>query len=111
MSVQQGSQEPIFLELLPEPQSVVQLQTLVQRVRECGAANVILDFKRVGIFTSASLAELIRLQKLLSDSRHELTLRHVGPATKGIFSVTGLDEILTIVGEKLDEGATLPQSK
>jgi len=111
MNVRQWSQEPILVELPPEPQSVAELKMLVHRVRDRGACDVIVDFRRVGIFTSASLAELVRLRKLLTDCRHTLTLCRLSARTKGIFSVTGLDKIFTITDEEPETWATLAEAK
>jgi anti-anti-sigma regulatory factor len=40
------------------------------------------------------------LRKLLADCSHKLVFCNVAPATKGIFSVTGLDGIFEIVEDK-----------
>jgi hypothetical protein len=42
----------------------------------------------------------LQLRQLLADSGHQLTLRNVAAATKGIFTVTGLDAIFELVDNK-----------
>jgi len=107
MSAQNWSEQVILVELPPEPEVVAELQQTVQLVREKDDCDVVVDFSNVDILTSNSLAELVRLQTLLAQCRRKMVLCHVNTATKGIFSVTGLDELFEIVDEKFDALATV----
>lgn len=102
MGIQDWSEDVILVELPAEPQTGKQLRETIQVVRDRGDCDVVVDFSQVDIITSDSLAQLVRLRKLMADCRRQLTLCHVGAATKGIFSVTGLDEIFTVVDERFD---------
>lgn len=106
MSIQDWSEDVILVELPAEPEIAEQVREVVQVVRDRGDCDVVVDFSRVDIITSASLAQLVRLHKLLAECGHKLTLCHLGAATMGIFSVTGLDDIFTMVNDKSDALAT-----
>jgi len=106
MGIQEWSENVILVDLPAEPQTGKQLQETIQEVRDRGDCDVVVDFSEVDIITSDSLAQLVRLRKLLADCRRQLTLCHVGAATKGILSVTGLNEIFTVVEDKFDVLAT-----
>jgi len=105
MSAQKWSEQVILVELPAEPGVVEELQETERLVREKGDCDVV--FSEVTILTSNSLAELVRLQTLLAQCRRKLVLCHVDTATKGVFSVTGLDDLFEIVDEKFDALATV----
>jgi anti-anti-sigma factor len=107
MSVQQWSEDVVLVELPAEPEIAEQVREVIEIVRDRGDCDVVVDFSDVAIITSESLAQFVRLHKLLVDCRHKLTLCHVGAATKSIFAVTGLDEVFTMVDEKFDVLAAL----
>ncbi|MHC4075457.1 MAG: STAS domain-containing protein, partial [Planctomycetota bacterium] len=62
--------------------------------------DVVVDFSSVDIVTSSSLSKLLKLRKLLADCSHKLVFCNVAAATKGIFTVTGLDGIFEVVEDK-----------
>lgn len=107
MSVQNWPEDVILVELPPEPKVLEQLRETTQVVRDRGDCDVVVDFSQVDILTSDSLAQLVRLRKLLTDCQHQMTLCCVGPATQRIFSVTGLDEVFTMVEERSDALVTV----
>jgi anti-anti-sigma factor len=90
-----------------EPDMGEELKTITQVVRDRGDCEVVIDFSRVDIITSSSLSKLLRLKKLMSDCGHRLVFCNVAPATKGIFTVTGLDGIFEIVDDKFVALASL----
>jgi anti-anti-sigma factor len=55
--------------------------------------DVVIDFSSVDIVTSASFSYLLRLQRLADDIGHRLVLCGIQAATKGIFDITGLDDV------------------
>ncbi|MBN2128447.1 MAG: STAS domain-containing protein [Sedimentisphaerales bacterium] len=107
MSAENWSDQVILVELPAEPGVVGELQEVGSMVREKGDCDVVVDFSQVSVLTSNSLAELVRLQTLLAQCRRKLLLCHVNEATKGIFAVTGLDELFEIVEGKFDALATV----
>ncbi|MCX5644327.1 MAG: STAS domain-containing protein [Phycisphaerae bacterium] len=100
MGIQNWSEDIMLVDLPLEPEMGEELKTITQVVRDRGDCEVVIDFSRVDIITSSSLSKLLRLKKLVSDCGHRLVFCNVAPATKGIFTVTGLDGIFEIVDDK-----------
>jgi len=107
MGIQNWSEEIVLVDLPLEPEMGEELKTVTQVVRDRGDCEVVVDFSRVDIITSSSLSKLLRLKKLLSDCGHRLVFCNVAPATRGIFTVTGLDGIFEIVDDKFVALASL----
>ena len=100
MGIQNWSEDIVLVDLPQEPEMGDELKTVTQVVRDRGDCEVVIDFSKVDIVTSSSLSKLLRLKKLLGDCGHRLVFCSVAPATKGIFTVTGLDGIFEIVDDK-----------
>lgn len=100
MGIQNWSEEILLVELPQEPELGDELKTTTEMVRDRGDCDVVVDFSSVDIVTSSSLSKLLRLRKLLVDCGHRLVFCNVAPATKGIFTVTGLDGIFELVDDK-----------
>ncbi len=101
MEIRDLSENILLVEAPPEPGLNEDLGKTIDAVRERGdCCDVIVDFSHVDIVTSSSLSKLLKLRKLLMDDNHTLILCSVSRATKGIFSVTALDSIFTIVSDK-----------
>lgn len=107
MGIQNWSLDIILADLPAEPQIGDELKTVTEIVRDRGDCDVIVDFSRVDIVTSSSLSKLLKLRKSLADCRHKLVLCSVAPATRGIFTVTGLDGIFELVDDKFTALAAL----
>jgi anti-anti-sigma factor len=102
MSMQNWSDEMILVELPAEPETTDELERVVRAVRDRGDCGVVVDLSGVTVLTSTSLAALLRLKKLLDDCGRPLQLCSVGRATQGIISLTGLDEVFEMVGDRFD---------
>ncbi len=100
MGIQNWSEEIILVDLPQEPEIGDELNTVTEMVRDRGDCDVVIDFSRVDIVTSSSLSKLLKLRKLLVDCGHRLVFCSVAAATKGIFTVTGLDGIFEIADDK-----------
>jgi len=107
MGIQNWSEDIMLVDLPLEPEMGEELKTITQIVRDRGDCEVVIDFSRVDIITSSSLSKLLRLKKLVNDCGHRLVFCNVAPATKGIFTVTGLDGIFEIVDDKFVALASL----
>ena len=107
MGIQNWSEDVILVDLPQEPEIGDELATITDMVRDRGNCDVVIDFSNVDIITSSSLSKLLKLRKLLVDCGHRLVFCGVAPATKGIFTVTGLDGIFEIVDDKFVALATL----
>jgi anti-anti-sigma factor len=101
MGIQDLADNILLVEASPEPSLNEDLANVMDVVRERGdCCDVVIDFSRVDIVTSSSLSKLLKLRKLLMDCNHSLLLCSVARATKGIFSVTALDSVFTMVADK-----------
>lgn len=107
MGIQNWSEDIVLVDLPQEPELGDELKTTTEVVRDRGDCEVVVDFSKVDIITSSSLSKLLKLRKLLSDCGHRLVFCSVAPATKGIFTITGLDGIFEIVDDKFVALASL----
>ena len=100
MGIQDWSEDIILVDLPTEPEMGDELKTVTEMVRDRGDCDVVIDFSSVDIVTSSSLSKMLRLRKLLADCGHRLVFCSVAAATKGIFTVTGLDGIFERADDK-----------
>jgi len=107
MGIQNWSEDIILVDLPAEPEMGDELKTVIEIVRDRGDRDVVVDFSSVDIVTSSSLSKMLKLRKLLGDCGHRLALCSVAPATKGIFTVTGLDGIFEVADDKFVALASL----
>ncbi len=107
MGIQNWSEDIILVDLPQEPELGDELKTATEAVRDRGDCELVIDFSQVDIITSSSLSKLLKLRKLLGDCGHRLVFCSVAPATKGIFTITGLDGIFEIVDDKFVALASL----
>lgn len=107
MGIQNWSENIILVDLPQEPQMRDELKTVTEIVRDRGDCDVALDFSSVDIVTSSSLSALLKLRKLLTDCGHRFVFCNVAAATKGIFTVTGLDGIFDFADDKFVALASL----
>ena len=107
MGIQNWSDDVVLVDLPQEPHMGEELKTVTGIVRDRGNCDVVIDFSSVDIVTSSSLSKLLKLRKLLADCGHKLVFCNVAAATKGIFTVTGLDGVFEIVDDKFVALASL----
>jgi len=100
MSVQNWSDNIILVNLAKEPQMGEDLQMTIEMVAESGGCDVVVDFAEIEIVTSSSIAKLLKLRKAVQDCGRRLVLSSVVPQTKGIFTVTGLENIFEFVDDQ-----------
>jgi len=107
MGIQNWSDDIILVDLPQEPQIADELKAVTEMVRDRGNCEVVLDFSSVDIITSTSLSALLKLRKMLTDCGHRLVFCSVAAATRGIFTVTGLDAVFEFVDDKFVALASL----
>ncbi len=100
MGIQEWSENIIIVDLPKEPTLAEELKTVTEMVRDRGDCDLVIDFSDVDIITSSSLSGLLKLHKLLTDCKHRLVFCCVAPATKGVFTVTGIDSLFEFVADK-----------
>jgi anti-anti-sigma factor len=107
MGIQNWSEEILLVDLPAEPEMGEELKTVTEIIRDRGDCDAVIDFSNVDIVTSSSLSKLLKLRKMLGDCGHRLVFCSVAAATKGIFTVTGLDGIFEIADDKFVALASL----
>jgi len=107
MGIQNWSEDIVLVDLPQEPELGDELKTVTEVVRDRGDCEVVVDFSEVDIITSSSLSKLLKLRKLVGDCGHRLVFCSVAPATRGIFTITGLDGIFEMVDDKFVALASL----
>ncbi len=100
MGIQNWSEDILLVDLPSEPEMGEELKTVIGAVRDRGNCDVVVDFSNVDIITSSSLSKLLKLRKLLGDCGHRLVFCSVAAATKGVFTVTGLDGVFEFAADK-----------
>ena len=100
MGVQNWSDNIILVNLAKEPQMGEDLQMTIEMVTENGDCDVVVDFAEVDVVTSSSIAKLLKLRKALQDCAQRLVLSSVSTRTKGVFTVTGLENIFDFVDDQ-----------
>ena len=100
MGIQNWSENVILIDLLGEPEMGEELATVTEMFRDRADCDIVIDFSAVDIVTSSSISKLLKLQKMVRDCNQQLFLCSVAPATRGIFEVTGLDDVFEFVDDK-----------
>jgi anti-anti-sigma factor len=100
MGIQDWSDNCVLVTAAPEPDMSDELRTVTEIVRRRDNCSVVIDFSEIELVTSSSLAQLLRLQKVLDDHNQHLVLCGANPKTKGVFEVTGLDKVFEFVEDK-----------
>ena len=107
MGIQNWSETIVLVDLPQEPEMGDELKAVTEIIRDRGDCDLVVDFSSVDIVTSSSLSKLLKLRKLVGDCSHRLVFCSVAPATKGIFTVTGLDGVFELADDKFVALATL----
>ncbi len=110
MAIQDLTDGIILVDAPSEPDLNVELKNVSEVVRHRGDCDVVIDFSQVDIITSPSLSKLLKLRKLLLDCGHRLILCSVARSTRGIFSVTALEDIFDMVADRSAAQASLANS-
>ena len=100
MGIQDWSENVMLVTIAPEPDMSDELRTVTEIIRQHKNRSVVIDFSEAELVTSSSLAQLLRLQKVLDDHNQHLILCGTSQRTRGIFEVTGLDKVFEFVEDK-----------
>ena len=106
MAIQEWSEDAILVDP-PDGRFDEELNQLAQHMQQQGGRDVVLDFTHVHILNSSCLAALLQLRTQLSDGGNRLVLCNVSKPTRGVLSVTRLEEIFEITGDRFDALATV----
>lgn len=101
MGIQNISEDVLLVDLpLKEPQIANELKSVNEIISNKGGCDVIIDFSKVEILTSASTCNLMILKQLLSGLGYQLVLSSVSLPVKGIFTVTSLAALFDFTDDK-----------
>lgn len=100
MGIQNWSDNLLLVNLTREPDMGEELLTVISVITEHRNLNVVVDFADVDIITSSSVAKLLKLRKVSYDNGRRLVFSSVGPKTKSIFSITGLDNVFEFMDDQ-----------
>ncbi|MHC4646372.1 MAG: STAS domain-containing protein [Planctomycetota bacterium] len=91
----------VLIAALPaEPRLGGELRAVNETVSENPACDVIIDFSRVEVLASSSLASLLLLRDRLNGLGRRLVFYNVGPATRCIFIRLALDGVFCFADDK-----------
>lgn len=100
MGIQDWSENVILVTAAPEPDMGDELKAVTEIIQHRDNCSVVIDFSDADIVTSSSLAQLLRLQKILDDHNQRLVICGTSARTKGIFEVTGLDKVFEFISDR-----------
>ena len=100
MSIYRWSEDVILVELPEELEKHKELQTVIAMLRNGGACDVVVDFSRVHVVGGAWLARLQKIQRLVNECGHKLTLCSVAPAIRGVFTIAHLDDLFEFAEDR-----------
>ena len=107
MGIQKWSDDIMVVDLNDEPQLTEDLKAVAAQFKDNCNCDVILDFGQVEIITSSTLSALLKMRKMLADCERRLIFCNCSAAIRGVFKVTGLDEVFEFVDDKFVALASL----
>jgi anti-anti-sigma regulatory factor len=101
----------LSVSLPKEPRLSRELAAVNQLVCQKGGLDVVLDFSLVELISSASIANIVILNNVLSDFGRKVVLCKVRLVTKCAFTRLGLDAVLSFTHERSDALAVLEKTQ
>ncbi len=102
MAIQSWSDEVLLVTLPCEPKLCRELATLNDVLSTHGAKDIIVDFSRVDIISSAGISNLLILYKLIHDGGRRLILSSVAVTTRCIFRIAGLADVFEFAKDRFE---------
>ncbi|HON90725.1 MAG TPA: STAS domain-containing protein [Sedimentisphaerales bacterium] len=109
MAIQNLSEQVLLITLPAEPQSSKELEVMVRSARAGLECDVIVDFSLVEILSSATLCNLMILERLVSANDRQLILCSVPKNIAGIFTRVGLDKLFRFAEDEFAAAQSLDQ--
>jgi anti-anti-sigma factor len=107
MSIYSWSEDMILVDLPEELNRHDELQTVIAMLRDEGACDVVVDFSHVRVVGGAWLARLQKIQRVVNEHGHKLTLCSVAPATRGVFTIAHLGDLFEFAKDRFTALASL----
>ena len=97
------SEDIAISELADEPALSDELNSLIDRVKEAGAAapHVVLNFAGVTYVNSSNIAQMLRLRAQLSHAGRRLKLCSIADEVWSVMLVTGLDKVFNFAPDPM----------
>ena len=100
MSIYRWSEDVILVDLPEELDKHHELQTVLALLHHGDSCDVVVDFSHVRVVGGAWLAQLRKIQTLAQERGHKLTLCHLAPALRGIFTIVHLDDLFEFAEDR-----------
>jgi anti-anti-sigma regulatory factor len=101
MATQNLSEHVLLISLPVDPQSSRDLEVVARTMRPGSGRDVIVDFSLVESLPSATICNLIVLERVLSAAGRQLVLCTVSPDVKAIFRRVGLHKLFRFTDDEL----------
>lgn len=111
MATQNLSEHVLLISLPAEPQSSRDLESVARTTHPASGCDVIVDCTLVEILPSATICQLIVLERVLSAAGRGLVLCAVTPEIKGIFRRVGLHKLFRFADNEPAAKQALEQSE
>jgi anti-anti-sigma factor len=108
MSIQRWSEDVILVDLPGQIEKHNELQTVIRMLRDGSDCDVVIDFSGVDVVGGMCLAGLLKIQRLVNECGHKLTLCRVAPATRGVFTIAHLEDLFECAEDRFT-ALTSPQ--
>lgn len=110
MAILNLSEHVLLVTLPAEPQSTNDLETVMRSTRSRADCDVIVDFSLAEIMSSATLCNLMIMERQLSMTDHQLILCSVSSNIKGIFMRVGLHKLFRFADDEFAAMQSLERS-
>ncbi len=100
MGIQHLSEDVLFVTLPKQPHTSHELESINEIACNSSGCDVVVDFSRVRILTSASICSLMILKELQNGLERHLVLCSVPSEVRNIFTVTGLEGLFEFANDK-----------
>lgn len=106
MAIQDWSEKIIMAELTGDPDFTDDINALTERM-EKEPKDVVLNFSQVKFLNSSNISRLLKLRKVITDSKHRLKLCAIPIQVWGVFLLTGLDSLFEVAEDTATALASL----
>lgn len=100
MGIQNLSEDVLFVTLPNQPHMSHELESINEIAGNSDGCDVVVDFSKVKILTSASVCSLMILRQLQSGLGRQLVLCSIPAQIRNIFALTGLEDIFDFADDK-----------
>jgi len=100
MGIQNLSEDALFVTLPKQPHMSNELERINEIVSNSTGHDVVIDFSKVKILTSASVCNLMILRELLSGLGCQLVLCGLAGPVRNIFAITGLEGLFEFANDR-----------